>query len=130
MSEQPKRVLSAIGRHVAYRETHREEINAKARAYRARFREEINARARASGPRTRPMTRKRPDAGAIQRARFPEKVHARNLLGAAVRRGVVIPQPCYCGLKGQAHHPDYSKSLEVIWLCRTHHSEAHKEQVA
>lgn len=46
-------------------------------------------------------------------------------------RGKLIPQPCrYCGnAEVQMHHEDYSKPLEVIWLCkickkchRTHHN--------
>lgn len=28
--------------------------------------------------------------------------------------------------KSEAHHPDYSKPLEVVWYCRVHHFEAHK----
>ena len=33
-----------------------------------------------------------------------------------------------CGVEGriEAHHPDYSKPLEVVWLCRIHHVEAHR----
>ncbi len=26
-----------------------------------------------------------------------------------------------------AHHPDYSKPLEVVWLCRKHHLALHKK---
>lgn len=38
-------------------------------------------------------------------------------------------QPCQvCGAqKSEAHHPDYSKPLEVIWFCHKHHSEAHRK---
>jgi len=37
-------------------------------------------------------------------------------------------QPCeVCGAqKAQAHHDDYSKPLDVRWLCTTHHAEWHK----
>jgi len=37
-------------------------------------------------------------------------------------------QPCAapgCTSKAERHHPDYSKPLEVIWLCRRHHKRLH-----
>lgn len=41
---------------------------------------------------------------------------------------VLTRQPCeVCGSeKAQAHHDDYSKPLDVRWLCTTHHAEWHK----
>jgi hypothetical protein len=58
---------------------------------------------------------------------FPEKASARSILAGAVRRGKVNRLPCeVCGNpKSEAHHEDYSKPLEVIWLCREHHLERH-----
>lgn len=37
-------------------------------------------------------------------------------------------KPCViCGnAKVEAHHPDYSKPLDVIWLCKKHHGEIHR----
>jgi transposase-like protein len=54
---------------------------------------------------------------------------ANGLVGAAVRRGELIRQPCeVCGdKKSDAHHEDYSKPLDVRWLCRKHHRQRHKE---
>jgi hypothetical protein len=38
------------------------------------------------------------------------------------------PQPCkVCGDKAQAHHHDYSKPLEVEWLCQKHHGLEHRK---
>jgi hypothetical protein len=57
------------------------------------------------------------------REQYPEKYRAHNLLGNALRNQRICKEPCeICGdLKSEAHHPDYSKPLEVIWLCRKHH---------
>ena len=36
---------------------------------------------------------------------------------------------CVCGeIKVEAHHADYSKPLEVIWFCRKHHIQYHKDK--
>ena len=58
----------------------------------------------------------------------PEKNRARSAVGRAVARGELLKQPCEeCGETNvQAHHTDYSKKLEVVWLCVKHHKEVHK----
>src|SRR5215207_7580125 len=47
----------------------------------------------------------------------------------AITVGKLEKKPCQvCGNpKVDAHHEDYSKPLEVIWLCRKHHREIHKK---
>jgi len=62
-----------------------------------------------------------------RRARNPEKTRAYNLLNKAVRGGRVTRQPCeVCGeLEVEAHHDDYSKPLDVRWLCVKHHRQHH-----
>ena len=59
--------------------------------------------------------------------RNPEKATARNAISNAIREGRLQRKPCeVCGAaKSEGHHPDYSKPLEVMWLCRTHHLEQH-----
>ncbi len=56
-----------------------------------------------------------------------EKGKAAQAVRDAVRRGQLVRQPCeVCAKpKAQGHHEDYSKPLEVRWLCPTHHREAH-----
>lgn len=51
-------------------------------------------------------------------------------VGNAVRDGRLFKKPCeICGSKEvQAHHDDYSKLLDVRWLCVTHHAEHHKRE--
>jgi hypothetical protein len=61
--------------------------------------------------------------------RSPERRSAHVALGNAVRDGRVIPWPTCavpdcCG-RPQAHHPDYSRPLDVVWLCDMHHKEVH-----
>lgn len=57
------------------------------------------------------------------RLRYPEKTRARGAVRRAVRNGTLIKHPCsVCGDdNSQAHHADYSKPLEVQWLCLRHH---------
>lgn len=62
-----------------------------------------------------------------QRQKFPEKYAARQAVLVAVRKGILVKQPCkQCGAsKAQAHHPDYSKPLDVVWLCDPCHRAEH-----
>ena len=56
----------------------------------------------------------------------PEKIKAHIAVKNALRSGKMHRHPCcICGNKAHAHHEDYSKPLEVIWLCPKHHSERH-----
>jgi hypothetical protein len=63
--------------------------------------------------------------------RWPDKYKARNKLNNALRDGK-IQKPERCDVcrrkrKIEAHHNDYSKPLEVIWMCfechRKHHGQ-------
>lgn len=62
---------------------------------------------------------------------FHAKKKARNMVGARVANGTIIPQPCEkCGaLPSEAHHDDYSKPLEIRWLCQTHHLAHHHPEI-
>jgi DNA repair exonuclease SbcCD ATPase subunit len=64
-----------------------------------------------------------------QRAKYPEKYHARNLLYSALKLGKINREPCsVCGNpKSEAHHQDYNEPLKVMWLCFEHHRELHKQ---
>lgn len=59
--------------------------------------------------------------------RYPKKMRARQDLRYAVRKKYIERGPCeVCGVKKtDAHHNDYSKPLDVIWLCRKHHQQHH-----
>jgi hypothetical protein len=62
-----------------------------------------------------------------QRARNPEKYTARNAVHNALRDGRIQKQNCVvCGSAStQAHHPDYSQPLNVVWVCFHHHMAIH-----
>lgn len=63
--------------------------------------------------------------------RNPEKKKAWSIWGKARSSGKIPKQPCVvCGsTEVQGHHKDYSKPLEVVWLCRRHHKDAHAGRV-
>ena len=55
---------------------------------------------------------------------------ARDLYSWAVKSGKLMRQPCeLCNSTENVHghHEDYTKPLEVRWLCRKHHGEAHRK---
>ncbi|HEV7254498.1 MAG TPA: hypothetical protein VGN97_15540 [Mesorhizobium sp.] len=66
-------------------------------------------------------------AQAKWREKNPLKVWAQAALRSAVKRGLVQQRPCQeCGAEpAEAHHPDYSKPADVVWLCRLHHRRHH-----
>ncbi len=70
------------------------------------------------------------DAMRKHRANNPLKYKARTAVSNALRDKRLFRQPCeVCGNERvQAHHDDYSKPLEVKWLCFEHHREDEHEQ--
>ncbi len=62
-----------------------------------------------------------------RRNKFPGKRRARDKLGRAISSGKIERRKCeVCGeTKTQAHHLDYRKPLEIIWLCFKHHRQKH-----
>ena len=68
-------------------------------------------------------------ASARERARNPDRIAARKAVWSALQEGTLIKQLCHCGeIRVEAHHPDYSKQLFVIWLCHKHHKRRlHRE---
>jgi hypothetical protein len=96
----------------------RDEINAKTRAYYQKHKERLQEQ---------------------RRARYAynhssHKLKANHLLQSAVRRGKIV-KPKYCercskevpSLFLHGHHEDYSKPLEVQWLCAGCHGFTHRK---
>lgn len=65
------------------------------------------------------------------RAKNPDKYHARMALGNAVKSGKILKNNCeQCGsTESEAHHHDYSKPLEVTWLCFKCHRQVHGQMI-
>lgn len=67
------------------------------------------------------------------RAKNPDKARAHSAVGHALRSGKLTRLPCEgCG-DGRlvhAHHDDYSKPLEVRWLCPKCHQRHHASEAA
>ena len=63
--------------------------------------------------------------------RPPEHIRANYALGNAIRDGRVIrAEACWhCGSteRIEGHHVDYSRPLDVVWLCRSCHCKAHRQ---
>ena len=59
------------------------------------------------------------------------RANARSYLHVYVKRGHVTRGCCeVCGdEKVEAHHEDYTKPLDVRWLCKLHHLQAHGKQL-
>ena len=67
----------------------------------------------------------------------PEKATARQILNRAVRRGEIVkPSVCSQCYRGgeysriEGHHDDYSRPLEVVWLCAVCHRRKHTQESA
>jgi len=66
-------------------------------------------------------------------ARYNKKNRIKRLAKDAVHnakmRGRIVAKPCeVCGAyPTEGHHPDYTKPLEVQWLCQKHHKELHRK---
>ena len=96
-----------------YRLDNREKINAYQRQYRKTER----------GKELRAISDKK-----YQKA-FPEKINAKQVIYTGIQRGKIKRLPCeVCGssVDVHAHHSDYTKPRQIVWLCRQHHMEEHK----
>jgi hypothetical protein len=66
---------------------------------------------------------------ALRRQVARERKAARHAVDYALTAGRLKRELCVkCGDKAQAHHEDYSRPLDVVWLCARHHRELHRNQ--
>lgn len=115
-----------------YRNKHKEEIKLKARNYRKKHKEEMRIYYR-NWYKKNGRDRAIDYAEAINqwRKRNPEKRLAHLKVFRAIRRGTLIkPKNCFkCNRETRisAHHKDYTKLLEVLWLCSSCHKLIHNQ---
>jgi len=59
------------------------------------------------------------------------QIKANMLINDKIKSGTIKRGNCImCGLpNAQAHHPDYSKPLDIVWLCVKHHTDVHKNNL-
>lgn len=59
----------------------------------------------------------------------PQKYKARNAVNNALRDGRLVRSEtcffCQSSTRLQAHHPDYNRLLDVVWLCSSCHGKLH-----
>ena len=93
----------------------------------ARQREKQNSR-RLEGK----ASKRKPETIKAWRKRNPEKARAHGFVARALRNGSLTREVCEaCGSANtHAHHADYSKPLEVRWLCPQHHMIQHRKITA
>lgn len=66
------------------------------------------------------------------RKRNPEKAYAHNAAEYAMKKGI-IKRATICERCGKAdrllhkHHPDYSKPIQILWLCTACHGLQHRK---
>ena len=106
------RKVYAAAHSATYGPAHRPETAVRARRYRQRHPGRLRA------------------AEARWQAKHPEALSAKHAVYAAIRRGdLTRPSTCErCGAGGatNAHHADYSRPLDVVFLCGICHKAEHK----
>jgi len=65
----------------------------------------------------------------IWRSEDRRRQKAHNAVSGAIKKGILIREPCCrCNeTKSLAHHEDYDRPLDVMWLCQPCHKQRHKE---
>lgn len=114
-----------------YNENNREKINEKRRQYYLKNREEINFKERIF---LSTCTGKKESREYYHKTKekFDIKIKARNKLRYAVKvKKILKPEKCemcFEKRKLHGHHEDYSKPIEVIWVCNFCHAQIHMKR--
>jgi len=71
--------------------------------------------------------KQRRDTNKLYRLNNPERIETNKLCYYAVSTSKIVKQPCIIchNTKAEGHHFDYTRPLDVMWLCRKHHKQTH-----
>ena len=111
-----------------YNKKYRENNLEKARAHQTLYRSQPSRIAyRKAYEKTESYAKAHKNQALRYRAEHPNRVKAQDAINNAIKDGRLTRICCLiCGeAKSEAHHPDYEKPFDVIWLCQMHHREAH-----
>lgn len=63
------------------------------------------------------------------RAEDERRAKAHSAVSLSIKNGKIVREPCVkCGREDSlAHHEDYDKPLDIVWLCQPCHKQRHKE---
>ncbi len=122
----PREPRNTDGRHSHCKECHKRRL----RQWRERNPDRVASALRRQQEREADRLR---EACREYHARNPEKIAAHKAVRLALKKGT-LEKPSYCqdcgaantDLEIQGHHFDYSKPLEVEWLCRSCHGKRHR----
>lgn len=66
----------------------------------------------------------------LNKLKHRDKTLARSMVNNLIRRGKLQRGRCSVCDKpdAEAHHDDYTKPLEITWLCMKHHKEKHHKE--
>lgn len=64
------------------------------------------------------------------REKHKNKYRAHQIVSRAIKSGKITKESCCeCGsiINVHAHHDDYDRPMDIIWLCVRHHKERHRK---
>ena len=129
---QIQKPIFAFNKHHKMADGHRHQCNACSKIlsleYRQRNLERIRAYDRERG-RTAEKSAASSQYSKIWRKKHPDYANAHLLVQKAIRKGILVRSNCViCGNpQTHGHHEDYTKPLEVVWLCAAHHKQRHQQ---
>lgn len=125
--DQKKKYLERLQKARDYKIKNKDKIKKWQDAHNLKIRSDPLLREKKNKATAESMKKHRDKWRLYDRSRDKIKQNARSKLRRAVFNGKIQRQPCeVCGEpKSHGHHEDYSKPLDVKWLCVKHHVEHH-----